>query len=84
MIFAVKQANEDKDVKYKSMRSNAIIPTHYMVKQMAFEGDTAFEEAKLVNAMAELADKTGMSANDVAHLIPAVLRMLKVKSPWTE
>ena len=53
-----------------------IYPTHGMVYNWAFnEGEE--EEARLCNAMAEVAKKNGLDGNDLNHLFPAVLRMLK-------
>lgn len=58
-----------------------IHPTHPMVKNWVFQ-DGEQAEALLVNAMAAVAGKNGMDANDLQHLFPAVLRMLKSKIRW--
>lgn len=59
-----------------------VYPLHPMVENWLFTEDTE-EEASLADAMARVAEKSGMSANDLQHLFPAVLRMLKSKSDWT-
>lgn len=41
-------------------------------------------EANLADAMARVAESNGMSANDLQHLFPAVLRMLKSESKWAK
>lgn len=42
------------------------------------------KEAALAHAMAEVAEANGMSANDLQHIFPAVLRMLKSTSEWAK
>ena len=84
LLNVIGDMRKDRDVSCESLRGNTLTPNHPMVKSWAFEGGTDFEEAKLANAMAVLAEKSGMNANDLSKLFPAVLRMLKVKSPWTE
>lgn len=42
------------------------------------------EEARLCNAMAEVAKKNGLDGNDLTHLFPAVLRMLKSDIEWSK
>lgn len=39
-------------------------------------------EKELASAVAKVAEKNGMSANDVSHVYPAILRILKSDSPW--
>jgi hypothetical protein len=41
-------------------------------------------ECELADAMANVAELNGLSANDLQHLFPAVLRMLKSNSPWAK
>jgi hypothetical protein len=60
-----------------------VFPAHNMVKNWFFTEDTE-EEATLANAMALVAEKGGMNANDLQHLFPAVLRMLKNGSAWSK
>jgi hypothetical protein len=60
-----------------------VFPTHNMVKHWLFTGDTE-EEANLANAMAIVAEKSGMTVNDLQHIFPAVLRMLKNNSQWSK
>ena len=69
-----------------------IQPNHPMVKSWLFDAeandyaaqDKALHEAELANAMANVAADNGMSANDLQHLFPAVLRMLKSNSNWAK
>jgi uncharacterized protein (DUF2267 family) len=60
-----------------------IHPAHKTICNWAFEsGEEA--EANLADAMARVAEKNGMTANDLMHLFPAVLRMLKSESRWAK
>lgn len=60
-----------------------IYPVHGMVYNWGFnEGEE--EEARLCNAMAEVAKKNGLDGNDLTHLFPAVLRMLKSDIEWSK
>ena len=64
-------------------KKRMISPTHAMVKNWSFNlGEE--EEANLADAMAKVGSKNGISTNDLNHLFPAVLRMLKNESSWTE
>lgn len=54
-----------------------------MVKNWLFTEDTE-EEANLANAMAIVAEKSGMTVNALQHIFPAVLRMLKNDSDWSK
>ncbi len=60
-----------------------VFPSHPMVKNWLFTEDTE-AEARLANALAEVAEKTGLSTNDLMHLFPAILRMLKSESEWVK
>ena len=60
-----------------------VFPAHDMVKNWLFTEDTEYE-ANLANAMAMVAEKNGMDANDMQHLFPAVWRMLKNDSAWSK
>jgi hypothetical protein len=61
-----------------------VYPTHEMVKNWLFKGEAAEEEANLAQAMAIVAEKNGINANQLQHLFPAVLRMLKSNSRWAQ
>jgi len=69
-----------------------INPNNDMVKHWLFDADVKNEqeclkaenEAELANSMAKVCIDNGMNANDLQHLFPAVLRMLKSKSNWTK
>ena len=60
-----------------------IRPVHHMVKHWAFDSEME-KEAILANAMAAVAEKSGMTANDLQHIFPAVLRMLKNDTTWAK
>lgn len=57
--------------------------THRFVSSFSFK-NTEISEAKLADAIAEMAEKNGMSANDVAYVFPYILRMLKSDSEWSK
>lgn len=71
---------------------NCYAPNHDFVKPWVFgftEGNEsdelrAIKEANLADAMARVAELNGLSRNDMQHLFPAVLRMLKSQSDWTK
>jgi len=60
-----------------------VYPAHPMVKNWLFTEQTE-DEAVLANQMAIIAEKSGMTANDLQHLFPAVLRMLKNDTIWSK
>ena len=60
-----------------------VFPAHDMVKNWLFTEDTE-DEAALAHYMAKVAEKSGMTANDLQHLFPVVLRMLKSESKWSK
>jgi len=41
-------------------------------------------ERDLADALAAIAEETGISANDLHHIFPLVLRMLKLNSQWSK
>ena len=53
-----------------------VSPAHSMINNWVFTEDTE-QEAMLAHCMAAVAKKSGMTANDLQHIFPAVLRMLK-------
>lgn len=57
-------------------------PNNEMVKNWAFK-ENEVEEAKLAAVLAELAEKNGLSKNDLQHVFPAVLRIMKSNSEWS-
>lgn len=59
-----------------------IFPTEPMIDNWLFTEDT-IDQAELANAMAKVAKRNGLDANDMHHLFPAVLRMLCDKTAWT-
>ena len=71
-------------LKFKyNKRGKEIYPAHKMVKNWLFT-DEEEEEATLANSLAIVAEKNEMSQNDLMHLFPAILRMLKSDIKWTK
>lgn len=60
-----------------------VFPIHPSVKNWLFDEQTE-DEAKLAHFMAVVAEKNGMGANELHHLFPAVLRMLKSDTIWAK
>lgn len=60
-----------------------VFPAHPNVRNWLFTEDTE-EEAALAHFMAVVGAKNGITANDLMHLFPAVLRMLKNDSEWAK
>lgn len=58
-----------------------LYPDNHLVRNWRFEGDQE-SEALLCHYMAEVAEKNGISVNDLHHLFPAVLRMLCSDIEW--
>ena len=69
--------------KYKKDSTYDVFPSHPMVEHWCFTQQTE-DEALLAHQMAVVAEKSGMTANDLQHIFPAVLRMLKNKSEWSK
>ena len=60
-------------------------PTVDAVSNWQFEGNqTGEEEAELASCVAKVGTANGLSAGDIQHAFPLILRMLKSKSVWTE
>ena len=60
-----------------------VFPAHPMVKNWRFQEDEE-EEAILINSIAKVAEKNGLNVNDLHHLFPAILRMLKSEINWSK
>lgn len=60
-----------------------VFPAHPMVNNWLFD-ENEHDEAILANSMAVIAEKNGMTANDMMHLFPYVLRMLKSEIRWSK
>lgn len=58
-----------------------VSPAHPMVKNWVFDADSE-DEAALAHYMAAVAEKGGLSSNDLQHLFPAMLRMLRNQTGW--
>lgn len=58
-------------------------PVNEFVKNWMFTEDE-HDEATLAHCMGKIAKKNGLSANDMIHLYPYVLRMLKSDIDWAK
>jgi len=58
-------------------------PLNNMVSNWQFE-ENQEEEANLADALSRVAQKNEVTVNDLHHLFPAILRMLKDKSQWSK
>lgn len=58
-----------------------IFPSHQFVNNWLFQEDEK-DEASLAHYVAKVAEKNGMSANDIHHIYPAILRMLRSNIEW--
>ncbi len=83
-IMGWQKAELENNLTYKyenKGKVKSIFPAHNMIKYWKFTEDTK-EEALFANQMAVIAEKNGMTANDLQHIFPAVLRMLKSNTTW--
>lgn len=68
---------------------NNYSPIHEYVSHWIFpysndeEEIIAIKEAQLADAVAKVASDHGLNRNDLHHLFPYILRMLKSKSQWS-
>lgn len=83
-------ANDFNQVQWDNKRK-AYFPTHRMVQNWMFkpesythDSESAEKEANLADALAYVAEDNGLTVNDLQHLFPAILRMLKSNSAWTK
>jgi hypothetical protein len=60
-----------------------VYPANNLVKNWLFKEDEE-DEATLANSLAKVAEKNGLSTNDLQHLFPYVLRMLKSEINWSK
>lgn len=60
-----------------------VFPENNLVKNWLFD-ENEHDEAALAHFMGKVAEKNGLSANDISHLYPYVLRMLKSEIPWSK
>lgn len=60
-----------------------VFPANKLVKNWLFQ-ENEKDEAVLANSLAVVAEKNGMSANDLMHLFPYVLRMVKSDIDWSK
>jgi hypothetical protein len=69
---------------------HAIVPPEYNIEvktslchNWLFKADEV-EEAQLAIHLAALGAKTGISMNDMQHIFPMILRMMKSNSGWAK
>ena len=68
------------DYKFKK-GERTVFPAHKMVENWAFpESDES--EAILCHHLAVVAEKNGLNTNELHHLFPAILRMLRSDVIW--
>jgi len=60
-----------------------VFPVNNLVRNWLFK-ENQKDEAILANSLAVVAEKNGMNANDLMHLYPYVLRMVKSKISWSK
>lgn len=60
-----------------------VFPAHWMNNSWLFKEDEK-DEASLAFFIAKVAEKNGMSANDIHHMFPYILRMLKSDIDWSK
>ena len=76
--------NNEMILNYKYVKGvREVFPAHPMVSNCVFT-DNEEEEATLLNSIAVVAEKNGLSRNDLSHLFPAILRMLKSDIEWSK
>ena len=71
-------------IKYRRTKTDVVInPIHENAKNMAFN-DGEEDEASLAHWVSVVGTKNGMSINDIFHVMPYVLRMLKSDCQWSK
>lgn len=76
--------NDNQVLNYKWKKGvKEVFPAHKMVDNWLFTEQTE-DEAMLAHSMAAVAEKSGMTVNDLQHIFPAVLRMLKNDTAWSK
>ena len=80
--FIPENPDEDQVLRFEYEKGvKKVFPAHWMVKSWLFT-EHEHAEATLANSLAIVAEKNGLSANDIQHLFPYILRMLKSDIPW--
>jgi len=79
-----KNSDSDQILNYKYPNGVLEIhPAHELVTSWAFT-ESERDEAILAQAIAVVANKNGLSANDISHIFPSILRILKSEIPWSK
>lgn len=74
---------ENEVLKFKYRKGiREVYPAHNFVSNWLFK-DSEEHEAELAHHIAVVAEKNGLSPNDLMHLFPAILRLLKSESEWS-
>lgn len=58
-----------------------VYPEHTMVRNWRFSQETE-DEAVLANSIAVVAEKNGITINELHHIFPTILRILKSDIEW--
>ena len=66
-----------------TQRKDQLLVTNDLVYNWCFPL-TEEAEAELVDSISTVAKKNGLSNDDMHHIYPMILRMLKSKSVWAE
>lgn len=61
----------------------SIYPANGLAKNWVFT-ETEEKEALLANSIAEVAEQNGLTTNDIMHMYPLILRMLKSDIQWSK
>lgn len=60
-----------------------VFPAHPMVKNWLFT-ENEHAEAILANSLAIVAEKNSIDVNELSHMFPMILRMLKSDIDWSK
>ncbi len=60
-----------------------VYPSNRMVRNWLFTKDTE-DEAVLANSIAIVAEKNGITINELQYIFPSILRMLKSDIDWSK
>lgn len=74
--------NLDDRIQHRFWDKHTITPKHHFVGNWQFDAEEE-DEAILADTVARIAEKNGLSNNNVSCIFPLILRMLKSKSAWS-
>lgn len=71
-------------LKIKHVKGEQIVfPKNHLVRNWMFD-ENEHAEAALAHYIGEVGEKNGLSATDLMHLFPYILRMLKSNIAWSK